>query len=98
SDKSSPPGAIDVVLATERLGLTPVQRQILTGTSSYSLPELWGWPTTVDSLLTELAHVPAFLRRSGLSFTELLELLNLDHVDPDDKLRVAPADGCDTAE
>ncbi len=89
-----------VQLAADHLGLTPMDRDIITGSASLSLWEAWGMPglapdppdgdaeAAIDELRQSLRSVPTFLKQSSLSYDELLERLSLSYVNPQGNQRV----------
>lgn len=87
------------LLAAERLGLTDMERKILTGEplNPPRQPEdFWG-----STLMDSSTKVQELLDRSGLSFAELDALLASRFVNPDQTVTVtakpdAPVDTCDT--
>lgn len=68
-------------VSVEYLGLTPLEREIITGTSTGSLEDYWGIPGADP--VTELTNVSRFLEQSQLSFEELQELLAVPYINPD---------------
>ena len=72
-------------IAAEQLGLTSLQRQIITGAITDRLDEFWGYPPDAVSsgglnLVNELKPVETFLHQSGLTFEELAQLLAVPYV------------------
>ena len=68
------------------LGLVAIDVEILKGAPAYSgtlaaVSKMWGY--TVLGWRTSLASVPEFLKRSGLSYDELLQLLQVPYVQAD---------------
>lgn len=65
-------------VASEYLGLTPAKKQILLDTDSIAgkLDQYWGIP----GALGKLATVETFLKQSGFSYEQLLQLLELRYV------------------
>ncbi len=74
-------------MAAEALALSPMEHQVLTGTDFAgvagvaSVAEGYGYAAVAD--LEQLKDVPEFLRRSGLSYADLLALLETAFVNPD---------------
>lgn len=73
-------------IAAETLLLSPEDYAILTGThldgspETRSLAEYYGYAN--DGELEQMAHVPEFLRRSGLTYLDLVELVKTRFVNP----------------
>ena len=68
------------------LGLVAIDVEILKGAPAYSgtlaaVSKMWGY--TALGWRTSLASVPEFLKRSGLSYDELLQLLQVPYVQAD---------------
>jgi hypothetical protein len=90
-------------IAGERLGLSPLERRIIAGSlppeDAPSLAELWG--LTGSQTTADLTGVALFLDRSGLTFDELVELLDTSFIrrfGATPTLVAAPgSDGCDIA-
>ncbi|HSN98999.1 MAG TPA: hypothetical protein VLS89_11960, partial [Candidatus Nanopelagicales bacterium] len=105
------PPDFPVRLALERLRLSEVDRQLLTGTPAGGLWQAWGLsenngsiadPTGVSqspiqgSWIEVLQHVAVLLARAGISYEELMELLATDFVNPSPQaLAVEAAPGAD---
>jgi hypothetical protein len=92
------PDPTDIAIAGEHLGLTTVERQIVTrGLAPPLSPwELWGYAAgNPGSWVADLGHVRTFLQKSGLSYEELVELLKLKFVNPDADLRIESNDPTD---
>ncbi|MGE0211630.1 MAG: neuraminidase-like domain-containing protein [Parvibaculaceae bacterium] len=93
------PAGAELRLATARLGLTDIERRILTGEALTPLrqpEEFWGSAQPAD-----LAIAQTLLDRSGLAYAELEEILQTWFVDPDHAIKIAaeagaPIDTCDT--
>jgi hypothetical protein len=86
-------------IASEYMGLTPVEWQILTGTypTGYSPArawQYWGYPRTPapSHWIEDLSQVSTFLQTSGLTYLELLELLSTRFINPDGSLRIVSTD------
>lgn len=87
-------------LATERLGLTIREREIITkpqatlaGQQSYwNTPLKWNNPidgnTQQGSVVEYMKRVDHFLDKTGLTFKELRSLLKLSYINPDRDLRI----------
>ncbi len=69
----------DADIAGEHLGLTPHTRRIIAGQAVNSLEQHWGF--TASTFLNQVRQVPLFLSASGLSYLELLELLDTAFVE-----------------
>ncbi|MEO8157222.1 MAG: neuraminidase-like domain-containing protein [Betaproteobacteria bacterium] len=75
--------SITLAMAREILNVAPVEAQIITGAVGSSAA-LWGYDgTAVASWTTLVSSVPEFLRRSGLDYIELINLLGTHFVNPD---------------
>ncbi|MFC9660067.1 neuraminidase-like domain-containing protein [Nocardia sp. NPDC127606] len=96
----------DVQIAGARLGIGPVELQILTGSLTGRQPwEFWGLARTgnvvpdpstptrtfTGTWLEVLAKVPVMLHRTGLSYRDLLQLLDMRFVNPDRAVFVRPS-------
>ena len=92
----------DEAIAGETLGLTPVERRIVTGqalTPPRTPGEFWGFDASDAGWVGELASLPTLLRRAGLTYVELLDLLELRFLNPDGAVTVqSPEGGCDLDE
>lgn len=81
----------DVAIAAEYLRLTPLECRIITGTmptmpgQTDYLQAFWGFGTqiSINKMITALADVRLFLEKSGLSYTELCQLLRTRFINPD---------------
>lgn len=90
----------DSALAHEFLGLSPVDAALITGSTSVAPWTLWGFSEELPngvSWLTLLAPLSKFLRRSGLQYLELLNLLETRYINGDNGLVVASADPAEPA-
>lgn len=85
--------SITLAIAREILNVAPMEAQIITGAVGSSAA-LWGYDgTAVPSWTTLVSSVPEFLRRSGLDYIELINLLGTHFVNPDrSSAVVGPAD------
>ncbi|MEE4235832.1 MAG: neuraminidase-like domain-containing protein, partial [Anderseniella sp.] len=92
----------DREIAREYLGLNPPEWDVIIGAEQPSGLgaiqnwEYWGYLSSAN-WLEEVAHLPVFLEKSGLSHPELLELLTTRFVNPAPKQRVldiSPQDAC----
>ncbi len=80
------PLPIDV--AAEHLGLTPRERGIITGSAPEPTRQMWGMSAAeFDQLLTQ-RRAAVLLERSGLSYEELVELLDVQLVNPGGVMRI----------
>jgi hypothetical protein len=92
-------GVSDYAIAAEYLHLTHAEWTIITQPELGSTFGSWGYnPADLpgDKWIGDVQRVSTFLRRSGLDYAELLELLDTDFIDPADSLHIVPPDGCDT--
>jgi peptidoglycan hydrolase-like protein with peptidoglycan-binding domain len=80
------PLPIDV--AAEYLGLTPRERAIVNGSASETTRELWGMSTAEFNELLANRHAVVVLERSGLSYEELVQLLEVSLFDQGNAMRV----------
>jgi len=88
----------DVNIATEYLRLTTTEREIITGADPHNAWEFWGFANSSNWMAT-LNGVPEFQQRSGLTYKELLELLDTRFIDPNGNLRIESTDAsCDREE
>ncbi|MFI7575648.1 neuraminidase-like domain-containing protein [Micromonospora sp. NPDC049497] len=91
----------DVSVASEDLGLTSLERRLVTGRSGHTQQELWGFPAGSGTWTDTLAEATRFLDRSGLSFPELLDLLHVTWVNPGWRFGLVSPEGeshCDLAQ
>jgi peptidoglycan hydrolase-like protein with peptidoglycan-binding domain len=84
--EGAPPSPIDV--AAEYLGLTPRERAIITGAATETTRQMWGMGAAEFSQLLSERSASVVLERSGLSYEELLELLDARFVDPGAAMRI----------
>jgi Tc toxin complex TcA C-terminal TcB-binding domain/Neuraminidase-like domain/Salmonella virulence plasmid 28.1kDa A protein/Putative peptidoglycan binding domain len=93
------PSALEI--ATEYLGLTTVERQIITGTHSKQQQpwEFWGYADETSWLGNDgVKKVRVFLDRSGLSYDELTSLINTRFINPNPQnkaIDIQPGTTCD---
>jgi hypothetical protein len=93
--KGDEPQPADYAITGEYLGQTPLERQIIAGTTSFNEWDFWNLeqeetiPDPADATKTIsvtwielLGNLPVFLERSGLSFREVEELLDTIFVNP----------------
>jgi peptidoglycan hydrolase-like protein with peptidoglycan-binding domain len=80
------PSPIDV--AAEYLGLTPRERAIITGAATETTRQMWGMDVAEFNQLLSERRASVVLERSGLSYEELVELLDARFVDPGGAMRV----------
>lgn len=73
-------------IASEHLGLTPKDREIIIGVAQVQPYEFWG----IDSSnwVNELKTVSTFLEKSGLSYKELQQLLCTRFINPDGEIEI----------
>ena len=100
----------DFTIARRYLGLLPLEWQIITDTdedgnilSIYEKWEYWGYAKTPEptNWINEISNVTTFLKKSELTYQDLLELLSTRFINPDPENReidVSPQDACDTHE
>jgi hypothetical protein len=91
---ADPPSETEIATASEFFGLTPVERKIITGQPldpERNESEFWGLENT-DNWTSELQPVSRLLQRSGLSYVELLELINTKFVNPEGTLQIDSTD------
>ena len=106
--KNEPPSELnDIAVASEYLGLTTIERQLIT-----SAPEqpwsVWGlkqnvtFPdpkdttkTITESWVEHLSRVPVFLQRSGLRLKELIELWETAFIHAGGTISAVPPNSCD---
>ncbi len=80
------PLPIDVV--AEYLGLTPRERDIINGGSPQTVHQMWGLEVAEFNRLLNEGRAAVVLERSGLSYEELVELLDVRFVDPGGAMRI----------
>ena len=82
----------DIDVAGEYLHLSPEERGILTGSSAAPLHTFYGFGEgDATDWQAEIAPVPAFLRRTGLSYVDLVALLKTRFVNPDQSIVITLA-------
>ena len=83
----------EIAIVTEYLGLTTVERQIITGESPTSILVFWGYPPNSQlSDASELNNVRVFLERSGLTHVEITELLKCRWINFQNTLAIVSSD------
>jgi hypothetical protein len=87
------PDASDVAAA--RLNLTPLDRQVLTGTSGRPAAELWGMGG--GTWMAQLrGDIPRLLHQAGIGYEDLLEVLDCGFVSAPEQVRIEFSEpGCD---
>ncbi|MBI4488142.1 MAG: hypothetical protein HY694_03575 [Deltaproteobacteria bacterium] len=101
----------DTEIASEYLGLTTVERNIITDAVINPPREQWQFygyatdevsdpenPNDLVNWVDDLSRVPVFLKRSGLSYFELLELLAMKFINPVGVIDVEPKSSCNLQE
>ncbi len=83
-------------IAGEYLKLSPRERDILTGNTTNELSEFYGYdpndPASHDQWQSDLAQVPHFLTRIGITFADLTELLKTRFLNANHSLQVTADD------
>jgi hypothetical protein len=79
------PGADEI--ATERLGLTDHDRNLIVDETTEDEWELWGWDSSANWKV-KLDTVSTFLEKSGLQYENLEDLLRTRYLNPDETVRV----------
>jgi hypothetical protein len=87
----------DESIASERLGLTDAERDLIVVARAGNQQDFWN--TTAANASTELSVVDTFLTKTGMTYAELELLLALPFIDPADNLFIQHPDAssCDTA-
>jgi peptidoglycan hydrolase-like protein with peptidoglycan-binding domain len=84
----------DILIASEFLGLTTKELQILTNNPPLQEQdwEFWNYPspltTTGSTWIEDLRNVDVFLKRSGLDYGELNEILKMKYIDPESIMQI----------
>jgi len=92
----------NLVIATEYLGLTTKEREIITGTVANQPWEFWGLLQTNNPIpnpanpnntiqvgwVEALSHVDIFLNRSGLKYNQLWDLIHTKFINPNGTLLI----------
>jgi len=81
----TPPDPTDTAIAADYLGLGTLERQIITGTlTPLRQPwEFWGYATaSPGAWLTDVRNVRFFLDKSGLTYADLVDLLEAKFINP----------------
>jgi hypothetical protein len=90
------PAPSDVEIACEHLRLNSTERKLITlpGVNPvWKAWEYWGYPVASPGNWTvELRAIPEFLRRSRLSYDELLELLKTRLINPNGSIKIESND------
>ena len=81
----------DIDIATDALGLTVVERQIITGVASQQPWEYWGYAAD-QNWVQDLSRVSTFLKRSELTYADLLQLLSSQFINASQIIRIEPED------
>jgi hypothetical protein len=93
------PDPIDAAIAADYLGLSTAQRQIITGTplTPTRQPwEYWGYPAAAPGTwLTDLRRVRLFLDKSGLTYANLVDLLEAAFINPNLGIVILSIDSSD---
>jgi peptidoglycan hydrolase-like protein with peptidoglycan-binding domain len=87
----------DQAIAAEILGLTDTERSILTGSAPSAIAQLWGFaPAGAPPIdwISVVGNVAEMLRRSELTYRELVELVDTRFVNPTGTIAITG--GCDT--
>ena len=90
------PGATPATVTAEALGLAPEMAAHIAGTSGATLEQCWG--AAPGALPAALQPVPAMLAAAGVSYPELIELVETGFVNPDRLITLdtpAGKDPCD---
>ena len=94
----------DLALSLESLGISPEERTILAGESAEPARAFYGYPsataphvnaegqTITEPWKANLARVPQFLRRTGLAYADVVDLLKTRFVNPIQDTDNLPAD------
>ncbi|MEO3780965.1 neuraminidase-like domain-containing protein [Micromonospora sp. B11E3] len=69
----------EAAVAAERLGLSDAQRALVVTADPGNQPTIWNTPASPAAATLEV--VDTFITRAGITYADLLELLNLDWVD-----------------
>lgn len=77
-------------IAAEALGLTAVERLLVTTPDTAGQQDYWN--TSTANASDEMKVVETFLNKTGLEYKELVRLLTLRFIDPDDKLFIKHLD------
>jgi len=80
----------DEAIAAERLNLTDAEHTLIITADAGSQQDYWN--TTTSTASDDMKVVETFLNVTGLKYTELVRLLVLDYIDPDDKLFIKHLD------
>src|SRR5262249_40379285 len=80
----------------ERLGMTVAASSWITTDSSQNLTAVWG-PIDGADVVAALSPIPEFLKRSGLTYEQLLELFDRRYVNGGRLLSLVPTDPNDPA-
>src|SRR6185295_12465066 len=88
----------EIEIDSEYLGMTTRERELITGASSDSLFALWDYPPNSELVrgTNGLQHVRNFLTKSGLSYDELIELLDTNYINqnPSARIGIQPDSSC----
>jgi hypothetical protein len=93
---AGPPPAAAIAEASERLGMTPLERKLIAGKSSFQTSECWGFSSSPPAnWVDQVSAAPELLKRSGLAYADLLALLATGYVNPGDALSIVSIDPAD---
>lgn len=84
------PDPEEIAITTEYLGMTSLERKVITGTATQPTWVLWGYSASSGWLdaTDGVQHVRNLLDRSGLSHAELVELLDTHYINPNPSARI----------
>ena len=100
---------LDEQIAREYLGMPTQEWKLLIGEKEYEPWELWGLKDTGNEIITPehpkenpliltweevLARCPEFLKRSGLTLDELIDLVELRFINPNKEIEVKHLETC----
>src|SRR5262249_35112617 len=77
--RTNVPGGVDMpAIQGERLGLSPLERQVISGATSVPMNVAWDMTAhpPAGALPGALLKVPELLKRSGITYDELLDLID----------------------
>jgi len=94
-----PNSAADGEIAAVYFGISvPNEKDIILQSAPSNQFELWGENSNA-TLLSKIKNVKTFLRTTGLEYTELLSLLDLEFINPNGTIQIHHLDPtCDTSE
>ena len=89
-----PYSTVETMIASEYFEFTDKEFKIITGNTLEDDWEFWGYPAgpSGGTWLDDLRQVQTLLEKSGLSYQELVELLKMKYIDPNNAITIATSE------